>query len=120
MEQGSVRLRPGRKPKVLLPVTCPEEGCRRLLETTEEFVAHQGAEHPGSLVCPEAGCLQRFDTAEELAMHAGRHGGERPFRCSECQREYSTRQDLRLHFRKHTGRSFSLALAQLRVGNSIF
>lgn len=103
LELENSKLRPGRKPKVVLPMTCPEEDCRQLLETLDQFREHQRTEHPGSLVCLEEGCLQRLSTAEEMEAHSRRHRGERPFSCGECKREYSTRQDLRLHYRKHTG-----------------
>ena len=103
LEMETSKLRPGRKPKVVLPVTCPEEGCRQLLETLEQFQQHQTTAHPGSLVCLEEGCLKRFTSAEELAAHSRRHRGEKPFSCQECKREYTTRQDLRLHYRTHTG-----------------
>ena len=103
LEMETSKLRPGRKPKVVLPVTCPEEGCRQLLETLEQFQLHQTVAHPGSLVCLEEGCLKRFTSGEELAAHSRRHRGEKPFSCQECKREYATRQDLRLHHRTHTG-----------------
>ena len=103
LEMESSKLRPGRKPKVTLPMTCPEEGCRQLLETVEQFRDHQTTAHLGSLVCLEEGCLMKFPSAEELEAHTRRHKGEKPFSCSECKKEYSTRQDLRLHYRKHTG-----------------
>lgn len=102
-EMESSKLRPGRKPKVSLPVTCPEDGCRQLLETVEQFREHQSSVHPDSLVCLEEGCLKRFASSEELEAHTRRHKGERPFSCHECKKEYTTRQDLRLHYRKHTG-----------------
>ena len=103
LELESSKLRPGRKPKVTLPMTCPEEGCRQLLETVDQFRDHQTTAHLGSLVCLEEGCLMKFPSAEELEAHTRRHKGEKPFSCQECKREYSTRQDLRLHYRKHTG-----------------
>ena len=102
-EMESSKLRPGRKPKVTLPMTCPEEDCRQLLETVAQFREHQTSAHLGSLVCLEEGCLMRFPSTEELEAHTRRHKGEKPFSCQECKREYSTRQDLRLHYRKHTG-----------------
>jgi len=103
LEMETSKLRPGRKPKVTLPMTCPEEGCRQHLETVAQFREHQTSAHTGSLVCLEEGCLMRFPSTEELEAHTRRHKGEKPFSCQECKREYSTRQDLRLHFRKHTG-----------------
>merc|ERR1719234_834611 len=103
LEMESSKLRPGRKPKVTLPMTCPEEDCRQLLETVAQFREHQTSAHLGSLVCLEEGCLMRFPSAEELEAHTRRHKGEKPFGCQECKREYTTRQDLRLHYRKHTG-----------------
>jgi len=103
LEMENTKLRPGRKPKVSLPMTCSEEGCRELLQTVDQFRQHQTEAHPSSLVCIEEGCLKRFISEEEMAAHVKRHKGEKPFSCQECNKEYTTRQDLRLHYRKHTG-----------------
>lgn len=45
----------------------------------------------------------RFTQSGNLAMHQRVHTGEKPFPCSECNQNFASAFQLKVHFHKHTG-----------------
>ena len=65
-------------------------------------------EHINSFACSFGDCVKRFKSQKELDIHLRKHRGEKPYGCSECDKAYAIRQDLRLHIRtQHTGKSYT-------------
>ncbi|KAG8238220.1 hypothetical protein J437_LFUL017896 [Ladona fulva] len=54
-----------------------------------------------SLDCPF--CGKSFRSRENLRLHVRKHTGERPFECSVCGRAFGGKSDMTRHLRIHTG-----------------
>ena len=48
-------------------------------------------------------CDRCFTTKANLQIHLRTHSGERPFQCSRCPKTFAQRSTLRTHLRTHTG-----------------
>lgn len=57
--------------------------------------------HEKPFVCIE--CNARFSTKNNLVVHERSHSGEKPYACGECKACFSTRGNLKRHVKTHLG-----------------
>lgn len=57
--------------------------------------------HERPFACAE--CNARFSTKNNLVVHQRTHSGEKPYACEECNACFSTRGNLKRHVKTHTG-----------------
>ncbi|KAL1435702.1 hypothetical protein MTO96_010488 [Rhipicephalus appendiculatus] len=57
--------------------------------------------HERPFACAE--CNARFSTKNNLVVHQRTHSGEKPYACDECNASFSTRGNLKRHVKTHTG-----------------
>ncbi|XP_037520052.1 zinc finger protein 16 [Rhipicephalus sanguineus] len=57
--------------------------------------------HERPFACAE--CNARFSTKNNLVVHQRTHSGEKPYACNECNASFSTRGNLKRHVKTHTG-----------------
>lgn len=57
--------------------------------------------HERPFACAE--CSARFSTKNNLVVHQRTHSGEKPYACNECNASFSTRGNLKRHVKTHTG-----------------
>lgn len=57
--------------------------------------------HRKPFSCTE--CDARFSTKSNLVVHQRRHSGEKPYMCYECNASFSTRGNLKRHIKTHSG-----------------
>lgn len=48
-------------------------------------------------------CPYTSNYKHNVLAHVRRHSGERPHKCTECQKGFVTKTELRVHFRIHSG-----------------
>lgn len=48
-------------------------------------------------------CHARFTTRGNLIVHTRRHTGEKPYGCPQCKAKFSTKGNLKRHIRSHSG-----------------
>lgn len=57
--------------------------------------------HEKPFACTE--CSASFSTKNNLIVHQRSHSGEKPYACGECSASFSTRGNLKRHVKTHTG-----------------
>ncbi|KAK8769038.1 hypothetical protein V5799_014497 [Amblyomma americanum] len=57
--------------------------------------------HEKPFACTE--CSACFSTKNNLIVHQRSHSGEKPYACGECSASFSTRGNLKRHVKTHTG-----------------
>uniref|UniRef100_T1J0G4 C2H2-type domain-containing protein n=1 Tax=Strigamia maritima TaxID=126957 RepID=T1J0G4_STRMM len=57
--------------------------------------------HTKPYACTE--CSARFSTKGNLIVHKRRHTGEKPYNCNQCDARFSTKGNLKRHVKTHSG-----------------
>ena len=52
-------------------------------------------------ICNWEGCTWRFARSDELTRHYRKHTGDKPFKCTVCDRAFSRSDHLSLHMKRH-------------------
>ena len=55
-------------------------------------------------------CDKELSTNEELKRHMWAHTGEKPYHCSNCNKAFITNSELISHVRTHWGETISMQL----------
>ncbi|XP_067127177.1 uncharacterized protein [Centruroides vittatus] len=58
-------------------------------------------DHTKPYTCTE--CDAQFSTRHNLIVHQRRHTGEKPYSCSQCEARFSTQGNLKRHVKTHSG-----------------
>ncbi|EKM49933.1 uncharacterized protein PHACADRAFT_166508 [Phanerochaete carnosa HHB-10118-sp] len=58
---------------------------------------------PEPYVCDYPGCGKSFAITGALTIHKRTHNGEKPFKCTFCERAFTESSNLSKHLRTHTG-----------------
>ena len=89
---------------------CPHDGCSLVFVTLQQLKVHlEGHDfvHCGrpAVMCSHARCASVFHSQEELKDHLPSHN-ERKHSCSVCPKSFTTKQDLKIHSRTHSGKAW--------------
>lgn len=82
------------------------EQCGGLFESTAQLKYHFESHHTVNLQKPPfkcGNCEKEFTRSESLRRHMVTHSGEKSYICRECEKRFSRIDHLTLHMRTHTG-----------------
>mmetsp|Transcript_27324 Transcript_27324/g.93266 ORF Transcript_27324/g.93266 Transcript_27324/m.93266 type:complete len:426 (-) Transcript_27324:194-1471(-) len=80
------------------PIACPYQCGRTFKHATQKAIHVRKAhtfERP--FVCKVEGCNKAFFSSGDLKTHTQTHSGDRPFKCSYCDKALSSRNALKVH-----------------------
>lgn len=102
------------RPRLLASVSpCPSSHSQVLflLHSLPTSLCHATQKHDKSLSflgpgekpykCPVNGCMWAFSRSDELNRHKRKHTGERPYLCTQCNRNFARSDHLKQHQRVH-------------------
>lgn len=77
--------------------------CGRMFSRDCELIRHMDEIHMGERPFKCSSCDKEFARRNHLAVHLRIHTGERPHTCPFCRKSFAQRSNLNVHLRTHTG-----------------
>ena len=92
---------------------CPHDSCSARFVTLQQMKTHLAGHdflHCGrpAVICTNPRCSSVFHSQQELVDHLSVHRDKRHV-CSVCSKSFSTKQDLKIHTRTHSGKTLNLS-----------
>uniref|UniRef100_UPI00358E1439 zinc finger protein 37A-like n=1 Tax=Myxine glutinosa TaxID=7769 RepID=UPI00358E1439 len=77
--------------------------CSHLFLTEGALQLHMNTRHKKGCLYKCAVCGKNFSTKQNVKIHNRIHTGERPYKCSVCGKSFTAKNSVTIHMRTHTG-----------------